>query len=196
MRQFIILGHDAAVTPDFTLNDLPGSAGRIDVLCRCINSAFLLSHGLREDVRVHLVLQDRYAIRLEGSELQYVNPDERSTAALLKRALEKAQEVDVTMEQRSSPGIYIKEQGFSKLLERVADEAGVVQLHEDGDPIETVSLPENPLFVLSDHNEFTVDEEQLLQEHASHRVSVGPKALHADHVITIVQNVVDRSQRQ
>jgi tRNA pseudouridine-54 N-methylase len=36
---------------------MAGGAGRMDILLRCINSAFFLSHKLRRDVEVYLVLQ-------------------------------------------------------------------------------------------------------------------------------------------
>ena len=89
MRRFVLLAHKAPVAPDFTLNDLPGSAGRIDVLCRAIGAAFFLSHDLRKDVEVDILLQDQVQIRLVGEKLKRLNPDERSTAALIKHALEK-----------------------------------------------------------------------------------------------------------
>lgn len=38
--KFIIVGHKAATSGEFLLNDMPGSAGRIDILARCIHSAF------------------------------------------------------------------------------------------------------------------------------------------------------------
>jgi len=44
-------GHTRA---DFKLSDLPRTSGRIDVLCRFLNSAFLLSRGFRKNVRVWL----------------------------------------------------------------------------------------------------------------------------------------------
>ncbi len=50
MRQFVIIGHDAPTTPEFSLDDLAGAAGRLDVLCRCVTSAFLLRHAIREDL--------------------------------------------------------------------------------------------------------------------------------------------------
>ena len=77
MRQFVVSGHDAPTTAEFALDDLAGGAGRLDVLCRCVNAAFFLSHDLREDVRVWLVLGDEFAVRFEGSELRRLNPDER-----------------------------------------------------------------------------------------------------------------------
>lgn len=189
MRRFIILGHTAAVDPEFTLNDLPGSAGRLDVLCRCVNSALLLSHGIREDTEIHLILQDRYTIRITGDEVQYLNPDERSTGALLQKALEKKEVTDVTEEQVSTPGIYIREQGFADVLDQIP--GTVLQLHEDGEPVVDVDLPNDPVFVLSDHQDFTEEEQALLQDHADQRVRLGPQRLHADQAITVVHNAVD-----
>jgi len=87
MRRFIVLGHTAPTEPDFDLDDLAGGAGRLDVLARCVNSAFFLSHAIRESVRVYLVLADEVTIKLEGVELRYMNPDERNIAGLLKQAL-------------------------------------------------------------------------------------------------------------
>lgn len=189
MRRFIVLGHEAVTDPDFTLNDLPGSAGRLDVLCRCITSALLLSHGLRTDTEIYLVLQDRYTIRVSGQEVQYLNPDERSTGALLQKALEKKEVTDVADEQESTPGIYIQEQGLAATLDRV--DGTVLQLHEDGTPVADVALPDDPVFVLSDHTDFTDAEQTLLAEHADEQVRLGPKRLHADQAITVAHNALD-----
>ncbi|WP_042663500.1 tRNA (pseudouridine(54)-N(1))-methyltransferase TrmY [Haloferax sp. ATB1] len=191
MRQFIVIGHDAPTTPDFSLDDIAGGAGRLDVLCRCVNSAFFLSHDIREDVRVHLVLGDEYTVRFEGSELRRLNPDERSTAALIRKALEKRGEAIGHMPAESSPGVSIRRMGFETTLEEAARDAAVVELHEDGDPVVQVEPPENPLFVLSDHHDFTDEEAELLAAAADERVRLGPEILHADHSITVAHNYLD-----
>ena len=90
MRTFIVVGHKATTTPDFSLEDIPGTSGRLDILCRCINAAFVISHGIRHDVRILLVLcggEPHKTICLRGEDLRHLNPDERTTAALLKKAL-------------------------------------------------------------------------------------------------------------
>ena len=56
MRYFVITGHRAVSTGDFKLDDIAGGAGRLDILVRCVNSAFFLSHNLRKDVEAYLVL--------------------------------------------------------------------------------------------------------------------------------------------
>lgn len=191
MRQFIVLGHDVPTTPDFSLDDIAGGAGRLDVLCRCVNSAFFLSHAIREDVRVHLVLGDELTIRFEGSELRRLNPDERSTAALIRKALEKKSEAIGHMPAESSPGVSVYRMDFETTLEAASKGSTVVQLHEDGDPVVDVEPPENPLFVLSDHNDFTEEEAALLADAADERVRIGPKVLHADHSMTVMHNYLD-----
>ncbi|EMA22359.1 tRNA (pseudouridine(54)-N(1))-methyltransferase TrmY [Haloarcula argentinensis] len=191
MRQFVIIGHDAPTTPEFSLDDLAGAAGRLDVLCRCVTSAFFLSHAIREDVRVHLVLGDEYTVTFEGSDLRRLNPDERSTAALIRKALEEREEAIGHMPVETSPGVSLTRRGFEATLEDVARRGTVVQLHEDGDPIVDVAPPSDPVFVLSDHHDFRDEEAALLADHADERVSLGPKALHADHSITVAHNYLD-----
>ena len=98
MRQFVVCGHDAPTTPEFPLDDLPSAAGRLDVLCRCVNSALFLSHGIRDEARVHLVLRDELTVSFDGGSVRRLNPDERSTAATIRNALEGFQERVVCFE--------------------------------------------------------------------------------------------------
>lgn len=191
MRQFLISGHDAPTTPEFSLDDIAGGAGRLDVLCRCVNSAFFLSHDIREAVRVHLVLGDEFTVRFEGAELRRLNPDERTTAALIRKALEKRDEAVGHMPAESTPGVSIRRMGFSETLEAAARDATVFELHENGDPVVDVEPPEDPLFVLSDHHDFTDEEASLLADAADRRVRLGPQLLHADHAITVAHNYLD-----
>jgi tRNA (pseudouridine54-N1)-methyltransferase len=191
MRQFIVIGHDAPTTPDFSLDALPSDAGRLDVLCRCCNSALVLSHGLRDDVRVHLVLADEFTVTFEGSDLRNFNPDERSTAALIRNALEHREDAIGHMPAESSPGVSVRRLGFETVFEEAATDSTVVELHEDGDPITAVEPPNDPLFVLSDHRDFTDAEADLLAEFTDERVSLSPERLHADHAITVAHNYLD-----
>ncbi|MFC6757460.1 MULTISPECIES: tRNA (pseudouridine(54)-N(1))-methyltransferase TrmY [Haloarcula] len=191
MRQFVVIGHDAPTTPEFSLDDLAGGAGRLDVLCRCVTSAFFLSHAIREAVRVHLVLADEYTVTFDGSELRRLNPDERSTAALVRKALEEREEAIGHVPVETSPGVSLTRRGFAATLEDVAREGTVVQLHEDGDPVVDVDPPADPVFVLSDHHDFSEAETAAIEGHTEQRLSLGPEPLHADHAITVAHNYLD-----
>jgi tRNA (pseudouridine54-N1)-methyltransferase len=188
MRQFIVVGHDAPTTADFSLDNLTG-AGRLDALCRCVTSALLLSHDIREDVRVHLVLADEFTIEFDGSSLQGLNPDERSTAALVRTALEERDEAIGHIPVETSPGVSLVRKGFEVTLDDV--KGTVVQLHGEGTPAVETEPPTDPVFVLSDHRNFTDEETALLADVADQRVSLGPRRLHGNQAITVAHNWLD-----
>jgi tRNA (pseudouridine54-N1)-methyltransferase len=191
MRTFIVVGHKATTTPDFSLEDLPGTSGRLDILCRCINSAFVLSHGIRRDVQVFLVLLGGEApktLHLKGDQLKHLNPDERTTAALLKKALTIAAEPDWS---RSTPGIYVRSGSLAELLLDFQD-AKLFYLREDGADAHTCEcLTEDAVFILGDHLGMTDEEEALIEEAGAERISVGPLSLHADHCIVLINWTLD-----
>lgn len=191
MRQFIVLGHDAPTTEEFSLSDLAGGAGRLDVLCRCVASALFRSHGIREGVRIHLVVGDSYTIRFDGATLRRLYPDERTIAARIRDAL--GQRADAIGHQPASvsPGMELYRMGFETTLEKLAGEGTVVELHEAGTPLIEAEPPADPIFVLSDHRDFTDREAELLAAAADRRLRVGPEVLHADQTITVAHNWLD-----
>jgi tRNA (pseudouridine54-N1)-methyltransferase len=193
MPGFIVLGHRVRTDGDFTLNDLAGSTGRLDVLLRCINSAFMLSNDIRRDVEINLVLLGEptppKTVRLNGNELKYLNPDERSTGALIKNALNA--EVG-PVEEISSPGIRVSRHGLPEVLQRLTGKR-IINLREDGEDIRKVELSNDDVFILGGQEDLTPDEEGLLAESDDTvSVSLGAKSLHADHCITIVLNELYR----
>ena len=190
MRQFVVLGHDAPTTADFSLDALPG-AGRLDLLARSVTASLLLSHGLREDVRTHLVLGDEYTVRFEGSALRNLHPDERSTAALIRSALDQREEAIGHVPVETSPGVYLSRMGLDATLSEYGGDATVCRLHKDGEPKEGATVPDDPLFVLSDHTDFDEETGAIVDEHADRSLSLGPHALHADHAITVAHNWLD-----
>ena len=194
MRRFLILGHKAAIEPDFTLNDLPGAAGRIDVLCRAIGASVFLSHGIRRDVETNLLLQDSVHVRISGEYVKRLNPDERSTAALIKHALKALADAPEGEEVRSTPGISVARRSLSDVLDTFLDvNATPIVLHKEGEPAETYSFPDNPAFILSDHTEFTETDQVLLADFP--RISLGAKALHTSQAITITHYLLDQREQ-
>ena len=55
-RRFAIIGHLAPSSGKLNLNDLAGGSGRMDVLVRVVNAALFVSHGIRRDTHVTLLL--------------------------------------------------------------------------------------------------------------------------------------------
>ena len=191
MRQFLVVGHDAPTTPNFPLDDLPGAAGRLDLLARCVIDALLTSHGVREDVLVRLVLGDEVTVVFDGSEVRQLHPDERSTAARIRSALERREDAIGHQPVETSPGVSLVRMGLEDSLELAAREGTLVQLHQSGAPANEADRPDNPVFVLSDHRDFTESEDERLAATGATRVSLGPRALHANQAITVAHNWLD-----
>lgn len=194
MRTFFVLSHTAPLTPEFSLDDLPGGAGRLDVLCRYVTAATLLSHGIRDNVRCWIVIQDELTLEFRSEELRHLNPDERSTAALFRSALEVADERAISRRPiESTPGVYVRRQGFESSLDAVGEAGTPIWLSPEGAHLTPASVPGEPVFILSDHLEFTEDERDVLRSRSIPKRSIGPVAVHGNHAIAIAHNRCDRS---
>jgi tRNA (pseudouridine54-N1)-methyltransferase len=186
MTVFAIIGHIARTDGTFSINDLPGTGGRMDVLCRCVNTSLFLSHDLRRDIEVYLVLcgepSGPKTVRFSGATVRSLSPDERSAGALIKKALD----IPCGSEFReAAPGLSVRKGG----LERLMTEHVFAVLDETGKDVRIEpTLPD--AFLLSDHQNFSEPEEAMIKDCA--RYSVGPKCLHADHTITVLHNELDR----
>jgi tRNA (pseudouridine54-N1)-methyltransferase len=190
-RHVVVVGHDAPTTPEFPLSGRASEAGRMDLLARSLVAGLLVSHDIRADADVTLVLGDAVAVRFDGADLQGLNPDERSAAALVRTALEGAEDAVGPLEHEVRPGVFVSMRGFERVVRDAAADGPVVQLHEDGDPAAEVAPPADPTLVLSDHREFTDTEAAVLDEVAGHRVSLGPRAVHADQAVAVANNWLD-----
>ena len=185
-RDFVFVSHEAPTDAEFSLNDLPG-AGRVDLLCRCVNAALLTSHGVREEVTARLVIRDDedVTVRFEGEGVSGINPDERSIAGVVRAALEERTYYEVEARR----GVYVAQKGLRGVLDETEGET--VVLHEDGERALGVETPDDPVFVLSDHHEFTDEDTEAFEERDARRVSLGPVAVHADHATAVAHNWCD-----
>lgn len=195
MRRFIITGHRAVTTGDFKLDDICGGAGRLDILVRCINASFFLSHGIRRDSETYLVLEGGEdapkTVRFSGSDIRYLNPDERSTSSLIRNALLK--DIPEGEEIRASPGVFVSRMGFSEVLDKLSGEGCTfVLMKEDGTDCRDYQFPDEPAFVLGDSSDLTEDEMSILDGKGHQDISVGPNSLLASHCIIVVNNEMDR----
>ncbi|MDD4222166.1 MAG: tRNA (pseudouridine(54)-N(1))-methyltransferase TrmY, partial [Candidatus Methanomethylophilus sp.] len=150
----------------------------------------------RKDAEVYLVLEGGEdppkAVRFDGQRVRYLNPDERSTASLIRNALLK--KIPPGGEANSSPGVYVSRRSFADVLTELAPKGSFVYLKEDGTDCRQFTFPENPIFVLGDNHDLTAEEEGLLLTHDPARINVGPLSLHADQCLILVQNELDRQQ--
>jgi tRNA (pseudouridine54-N1)-methyltransferase len=195
-RRFVVVGQTASASGDFSTENLPSSGGRIDVLLRCVRAAFLVSHGVRRKVVVYLVLRGGAraprVLRISGQDAQFLRPDERSLAFLVKKALSVSTPSGAGSFVDVKPGISVAEGDLECVL-RDAPGATPYCLAEDG-----VDLRDDPLdaqdclFLLGDHLGWDAATRSRLDALPCRVVSVGPVSLHTDDVVTLVSNELDR----
>jgi tRNA (pseudouridine54-N1)-methyltransferase len=196
MRNFVIVGHKAITNPNFSLEDIPGTSGRLDILCRSVTAAFVISHGIRKDVCVYLVLLGgdvAKTIRLQGETLRHLNPDERTTAALLKKALAVSATLEWAM---STSGIFVRTGGLAQVLDDLKA-TRLIYLREDGLDIRDLvpgALAKDAAFILGDHTGMTPEEETMISGAGAEVVSLGPTSLHADHCIVLINWFLDTTK--
>jgi tRNA (pseudouridine54-N1)-methyltransferase len=195
VRRFLILSHRVPVRGGFTLNDLAGGAGRMDEVARAVSTAFTLSNDLRRDTEVTILFSAEpppaaRRIVVHGGRVRYLNPDERSTAALLKNALVRSVEAPGVIE--SSPGLVVGPVDPVAALVEFLRLPGTIWLNEHGQPITEYPVsPGDFGAVVSDPENPTEAETEILRASGVPRVSVGPRPLRTSQVIDAVHNALD-----
>ena len=192
MRRFVLIGQTATASPDFSLDDIPGTSGRLDVLLRGMRSALLVSHGLRRDTRVYLVCcggRPR-TVRIDGRTASYPRPDERPMAGRIRAML--ATEAIGDRFEAERQGMAVADGGLEVVLADPGAGAHYT-LDEAGADIRDEALDlESPVFFVGDHLGFDEAVRARLHAMGARPLRVGPVSVHADDAITIVHNELDR----
>ncbi len=198
MRRFLLLAHRVPLDGNFTLNDLAGGAGRMDEVARTVSTAFTLSNDLRRDTTVTVLFLSAPApkcrrIDLDGSRLRFLNPDERSTGALLKNALVRSSTSFEPID--ASPGLKVAPADPQAVIKGFAALPDTIWLEESGAPLSEWK-PGGTSFgaVVSDPFNATEEEQHLLEVRSVPRISVGPRSLRSSQVVDIVHNEFDRRE--
>lgn len=199
MRHFVVIAHRVPVSGAFTLNDLAGGAGRMDEIARAVSTAFTLSNDLRRDTVVDVLFAASpppaaRRIELDGSRLRYLNPDERSTAALLKNALVRSVPLDRPVE--ASPGLKVAPVDPIAFLSEAVVRPGTFWLTEHGVPIQSLADGTDGFTaVVSDPVDPTPQEIDVLRRANVPPVSLGPRSLRTSQCIDLVHNEFDRREQ-
>jgi tRNA (pseudouridine54-N1)-methyltransferase len=195
-RRFVVIGREAIASDDFLLDDVPGTSGRLDIGLRCVRAALLVSHGLRRDVTVDLVLgggpRAPRVLRVRGAGVKFLRPDERALAVLARKVLASvADEGPGFVEVK--PGVDVARGGLERVLSDLSGET--LYILEEGAPdLRDVSelARGDQAFFLGDPAGFDASSRDRLKAAGARAVSVGPVSLHAEDVVTIVSNELDR----
>lgn len=196
MRRFAIVGSKASASDDFSLDDLPGTSGRLDVLVRCVRTALLHSHGVRRDAVVYLLLlggpRAPRTLRFDGASAKFLRPDERALATLVKKSLASHADDEASGFVEVRQGVAAARGGVEAVL---ADAPGAKRyvLDEGGTDVRAIDLgDEDALFFVGDHLGLAQEVRDAIG--AATEISVGPVSLHSDDVVAILSNELDRAR--
>jgi tRNA (pseudouridine54-N1)-methyltransferase len=168
-RNFVIIGHRAHTAADWKLDDLCGGAGRLDVLVRCVTASLWKSHGIRKET-----------VHFSGEKIRYLNPDERSTAALIRNGLIKYKNQNDALE--TSPGITMERIGLEDVLMKLPNP---VLLSETGKD----NIGNSATFILGDDKDPTESEMKVLDNLP--KINLGNESLLSSACITLIHHRLD-----
>lgn len=207
LRRFVVVGRTATSSPDFSLVDLAGTSGRLDVLVRCLRAALLVSHGVRRDVIVYLVLLGGPAargegparvVRIDGRVSEWIRPEERRLALIVQRALEERERGrSPVRDHEDGPylvlrnGVAVANGGLEVALASIPASSRRIVLDERGADVRDASLGDDDVtLVLGDH--LGLDEAARASLGDALSVSLGPTSVLAEDAIALMHNELDR----
>ncbi len=196
MARFVVIGQRATASPEFSLIDVSGTSGRLDVLLRCVRAAMLVSHGVRRDTVVYLVLlggpRAPRSVRIDGASVKYLRPDERNLSVLLQKVLafDVPGASSTFVEVRA--GISVAEGGLDAVLDDLGPATPFV-LEEGGPDVRGAALDaQDAVFFVGDHLGFEPAARERLRALGARPIGIGPVSVQADDAIAILRNELDR----
>ncbi len=189
MRTFVYFSSTARTSGNFDVNELM-KAGRMDIVMHVIINAFFLSHGLRDNVKLHLVF---YGAPDPPKHIEIqVKPEtdlsKKDIAGLIKKILYKYKKGERT---EVLPGCFIEKRGFLGVIEGLAKEGkNIFILDKRGENMRNVEISENSVFVVGDHKGLPKKELKRLKKIAN-LISIGPKIYFASQIMSLINNELD-----
>jgi len=164
----------------------------MDLICRNIGSALLLSHGIRNDAEaiIHLLggPGKPRRVRFRGIDITGLRPDERSIAGRIRTVLEEPLP-PVGIWKEISHGISHSGGDLGQTLAEWASE-GVIAFHLDrnGPTLDSIhDIPPDVGFLVGDHRPLEAPDREV----AIHSLSLGENWLLGSACISIVHHWLD-----
>ncbi|PWI49450.1 hypothetical protein CEE45_01275 [Candidatus Heimdallarchaeota archaeon B3_Heim] len=174
-RIFIITSNSVDTFKPLSINSLT-SYGRLDVLCRCISTAFFLSNNFRKDVLLYVYFViNKTILQITGENVHGINPDERAIAGILKRVFRGF----------PHPGIRF----YSGNLENLLTKHEPVMLDIHGE-VNHKRISTYQSFIIGDQLGYPSEDETILSK--LKRVSLGSDEYLSSQTITILNYMLDQ----
>lgn len=175
-----------------------GTNEHTEIIAHTIINAFFIANNFREDVEVYLILDSSNdfprTIKFNGSEgLSISGFHEEAVMSLVERALQVGQGLQKDETRTVAAGLQISAFGFEKLVRKLLATRPVYLLEPKGEDIHSIHLPEDPVFILSDHLPMPPNSVAGLKRHGLKTLSLGKKMLFASQCVVLIHHEIDRS---
>ena len=189
---FIVDAIRARTSDEFLIRDVPGTSGRLDVVCRILVSAYRTVPELSSSIQVNAVLggppNPPLCLEVGQAHPGEFPEGELECALILKGLLHrfrtKGEYIDPFW-----PQFRISARGFHETLQSVVEQKQqILYLVETGQPIHQVKLNlEEPIvLILGDDQGLPAEHKKEVYTHPVQEVSIGTRSLLGSQVITLV----------
>ena len=195
MRTFIIRARKGSTRWDRVRSSI-GTKEHFEVIAHSVINAFFLSTDFRVDVEVYIVLDSSEdfprTIRLSGQDgLSMSGFHEEAVVQLIETALKNSGGLQKNQTQIIAPGLQISGFGFEKLVGQLLLQRPVYILEPKGEPIRTIELEPNPVFILSDHLAMPHKSIKGLKRQWLKAISLGKTMLFSSQCVVIIHYELD-----
>ncbi|MEA3559740.1 MAG: hypothetical protein U9R75_10855 [Candidatus Thermoplasmatota archaeon] len=198
-RNLTVIAHRARSDGNIQLKDLCGASGRWDGISRLITASLFLSHDMRRDTSVHVLLlgpdDPPKLLTVSGKDVCHLNPDERASSALMRKCLKCELGSKHGMQINPSPGIILTRADLRDVMCSMSGQ--VIMMDVNGQSFDPKGFfRENgdeggSHFILSDDRDLEPKEVELIRKRSDISMNVGKVELHSNQVITIIHFLLD-----
>lgn len=195
MKTFILKARKGT-THAGRIRDNIGQKGHFEIIAHTIINAFFISQDFRDDVEVCIILDSAEdfpkTIQLSGQDgLSLEGFHEEAIYTLMEKILKQGTHIQKNKTQALFPGVKIHGFGLETLMKQHDQQRPTYLLDPKGTPVESATLPDNPIFILTDHISMPKNIVKSFKRQGVKLLSLGKKMLFASQCIVILNHVMD-----
>ncbi|MFX1301495.1 MAG: hypothetical protein ACFFAL_10890 [Promethearchaeota archaeon] len=177
---------------EFLIRDVPGTSGRLDVVCRILIAAYRTTPIFTSCIQVNAILggppHPPLLLRIDDVTSDEFPESELSCALIIKGLLHNYGTTK-TKCSRQWPQFSIMAKSFDDILKEAASASSqILYLVEKGKPLDQVKINfDKPItLILGDDQGLHAEHEKLVYQYPVQEVSIGTRSLLGSQVISLV----------
>ena len=184
----------------FLIRDVPGTSGRLDVVCRILIAAYRTTSIFTSCIQVNAILggppHPPLLLRIDDVTSGEFPESELSCALIIKDLLHNYRTTKAEY-SRQWPQFSIMAKSFDDILKEAASASSqLLYLVEKGKPLDQVKIDfDKPItLILGDDQGLHAEHEKLVYQYPVQEVSIGTRSLLGSQVISLV--LLEMAQRK